>query len=94
MNIYVEIFGYIGTALVIISMMMTSLTRLRILNISGALISFVYALICSVYPVALLNGALSAINGIQLTKDLIKKRKANDSREIFASKGENYESFS
>ena len=94
MNIYVEIFGYIGTALVIISMMMTSLTRLRILNISGALVSLVYALICSVYPVALLNGALSAINGIQMTKDLIKKRKADAGRKIFASKGENYESFS
>ena len=44
-NIYLEIFGYIGTALVIISMMMTSVLKLRIINMCGGVISLIYHLV-------------------------------------------------
>ena len=45
MDIYLEIVGYIGTILVVVSMMMSSLTKLRIVNICGSIISTVYAII-------------------------------------------------
>ena len=38
MNIWLDVFGYIGMALVLVSMMMTSLKWLRIRNMSGAVI--------------------------------------------------------
>ena len=51
MNIWLEIFGYIGTALVIVSMMMTSVIKLRIINMCGGAISLIYALLCNAWPV-------------------------------------------
>ena len=75
MNILLEIFGYIGTALVIISMMMKSINKLRMFNISGAIISAIYSAIIQAWPVVLLNVALTVINVYQLTKDALDKRK-------------------
>ncbi len=63
-----EIIGYIGTALVIISMLMTSLTRLRIINLCGALLSMLYALSAAAYPVVLLNASLMVIQVVQLIR--------------------------
>ncbi len=67
-ELLLEIFGYIGTALVIISMMMTSVLKLRIFNICGSLISFTYSLIVGAIPVVVLNGALVTINLFHLIK--------------------------
>ena len=66
MNIYLELFGYLGTALVLISMMMTSLGKLRILNLAGSLISMIYAIAMNTWPVAALNLGLIVINTVQL----------------------------
>ena len=68
MTVFWEVFGYIGTALVLMSMMMTSITKLRCINIAGSIISMIYALVACAYPVALLNGGLIIINVVQLIK--------------------------
>lgn len=68
MNIFWEIFGYTGTALILLSMMMTSVVKLRIINMSGSLISMIYAIICNTWPVVLLNLGLLIINGVQLAR--------------------------
>lgn len=72
--IYLEIFGYIGTALVLLSMMMSSVVKLRIINICGSVISAVYAIMSVAYPVALLNVGLIAINTVQLVRYYRAKR--------------------
>ena len=41
----IEIFGYIGCIFVIISMLMTSVVKLRVINTVGSSISAVYAMI-------------------------------------------------
>lgn len=69
MNIYLEIFGYIGTALVLMSMMMNSLTKLRLFNIAGSVISMIYAVFCSAWPVVFLNFGMIVINVIQLIRN-------------------------
>ncbi len=68
MDIYLEIFGYIGTALVLLSMMMTSVARLRIVNISGSVVSMTYAALSNTWPVVFLNFGLIIINSIQLVR--------------------------
>ena len=75
MNIYLEIFGYIGTILIIVSMMMKSIGKLRLFNIAGAIISAIYAIICQTWPVAVLNIVLTLINSYRLTLDLIEHKK-------------------
>lgn len=73
MNIYLEIFGYIGTALVILSMMMTSVLKLRIINMCGGLISLIYAICVPTWPVVVLNACLISINFVQTVRQLKKK---------------------
>ena len=82
MNIYLEIFGYIGTALVIISMMMNSMLKLRIFNMCGALISMIYAIARNTWPVAVLNFCLLAINLFQTVRELRQKKKENENPSV------------
>ena len=87
MRILLEIFGYMGTALVIISMMMKSINKLRMFNISGAIISAIYSAIIQAWPVVLLNVALTVINVYHLISAAVKKpesceEKANGGNDI------------
>ena len=73
MNIYLEIFGYIGTALVIVSMMMRSILKLRIFNMCGGFISLIYAIFVNTWPVVVLNACLISINFVQTGRELREK---------------------
>lgn len=72
-QIAVEVFGYIGMALVLVSMMMTSTKKLRIFNLAGAVVCMVYGVLTKTWPTALLNLGLSIIQIIQLI--LLYKKK-------------------
>ncbi len=72
-TVFWEVFGYMGTALVIISMLMTSVVKLRIINICGSIISMIYAIIGGAWPIVLLNGSLIVINGAQLVRMCVAK---------------------
>lgn len=73
MNIYLEILGYLGTALILLSMMMTSVTRLRWLNLCGSVITVIYAFATNTWPVFVLNLSLAGINAVQLFRLRHKK---------------------
>jgi len=68
LEVVYEIIGYVGTALVLLSMMMTSVKKLRILNICGAVLSGFYAVMTGAMPVFVLNLCLTVINAIQLIR--------------------------
>ena len=68
MNVYLEIFGYVGMALVLLSMMMTSLKWLRIVNMTGAIICALYGILTNTWPTALLNIGLLIIQIVQLIR--------------------------
>ena len=57
-----EVMGYIGSVLVLVSFLMTSVVKLRRVNMAGSLISCTYSLIIGSYPLALMNCALVLIN--------------------------------
>ena len=58
----IEAFGYLGSFLVLVSMLMTSVVKLRIINTIGSLIFTVYAFIIRSYPTAFMNLCLVLIN--------------------------------
>ena len=58
----IEIFGYIGSFLVLVSFLMVSVVKLRIVNTIGSLIFMIYALIIKSYPTAIMNFCLVLIN--------------------------------
>ena len=91
MNIYLEIFGYLGTALVIISMLMTDINKLRIINISGGVISLIYAICVNTMPVVVLNATLVTINTIQLVRSKINRRRFESQRREYDEIPENNE---
>ena len=64
----IEGIGYLGSILVVVSMLMTSVKKLRIVNTTGSVIFTAYALIIHSYPTAFMNLCLILINIYQLTK--------------------------
>jgi len=68
-----ELRGYLGSFLVVVSLLMSSVIKLRIINTVGSLIFTVYAIVIKSYPTAAMNAALIIINIYFLTK-LLKAR--------------------
>lgn len=73
----VELIGYLGSALVVISMLMTSVVRLRVINLIGSAIFTCYALLIKSYPTAAMNLFLVGINVYHLVR-LLKVQKHYD----------------
>ena len=65
---WIEMIGYLGSALVVVSMLMSSVVRLRVINTIGSVIFAVYALIIRSYPTALMNAFLVGINVYHLLR--------------------------
>ena len=68
MPILLEVFGYIGSGLILLSMMMTSVEKLRWFNISGSVISMIYGAIMGTWPVVFLNIGTISINVVQIIR--------------------------
>ena len=76
-NIWIELFGYLGSTLVVVSMLMASVVKLRVINTAGSVISATYALIIGSYPLVLMNTCLIVINVYNLYK-LLKTKNQYD----------------
>lgn len=63
-----EAIGWIGSGIVVISMMQARITRLRLINLVGSSVSLAYAIAISAWPLAGLNAALAAIQAYHLAK--------------------------
>lgn len=59
---FVEIFGYAGSVLVALSLMMSSVVKLRIINFAGAFIFSAYGFIIGALPVGILNGFITLVD--------------------------------
>lgn len=73
MDIFLEIFGYIGSGLILLSMMMTSVEKLRWFNISGSVISIIYGAVTGAWPMVFLNVGTITINVVQIVRLRRKK---------------------
>ena len=67
-KMWIELFGYLGSTLVVVSMLMTSVVRLRVINLIGSVIFAIYALIIRSYPTAAMNFFLVGINVYHLLR--------------------------
>ena len=68
LDVILELIGYLGSALVIVSMLMTSVVKLRIINTIGSVIFCGYALAIHSYPTAAMQVCLIIINIVNLYK--------------------------
>lgn len=79
----IEMIGYLGSLLVLVSFLLTSVVKLRIVNTVGSIIFAVYALIIHSYPTAIMNFCLVAINLYYLWK-MTKSEKVYDLTSVGA----------
>ncbi|GEM_PF-1770399 len=75
----VEILGYVGMAFVVSSFIGKSMVTLRLLNVIGAAIITVYAMLIAAWPMVWLNSLLAVINAYHLY--LLQKEKRKDLQE-------------
>ena len=73
----IEIVGYLGSVLVVVSMLMSSVVKLRVINMIGSIVSGAYALIVGAFPLVLMNACLIIINIYNLHK-LLKSEQQYD----------------
>lgn len=61
-HMIIKAVGYLGSMLVLISFLMSSVVKLRVINSIGGFIFALYAVVIQSYPTALMNFCLVAIN--------------------------------
>ncbi|WP_034610856.1 hypothetical protein [Cellulomonas sp. URHD0024] len=71
--IWLEVVGWAGSALVIVSLMQARVLRFRVLNLIGALLAAVYNAIIGVWPFAAMNAVIVVIDVYWLVK-LLRER--------------------
>ncbi len=64
----IEAIGYLGSTLVLVSFLMVSVFKLRVVNSIGSIIFTIYAIIIHSYPTAIMNACLVLINIYYLIK--------------------------
>jgi hypothetical protein len=58
----VELIGYVASALIVLSLLMASVLRLRVINLVGAVVFTLYGVLIDSFPVVLTNGAIVVID--------------------------------
>ena len=62
MQFYLELLGYLASVLVAISLMMSSVLKLRLINLAGAIAFFIYGWLIGAYPIAAVNAVIIVVN--------------------------------
>ncbi len=70
----VELVGYLASALVVASLAMTSVVRLRIVSLVGSLVFVAYGLLLPSVPIIITNAAVALLNVWFLTKEFSRTR--------------------
>lgn len=65
---WIEWIGYLASAMVLVSIIMNSIVRLRWYNLIGSTLFGVYGLFIHAYPVAIVNFCIAIVNIYYLTK--------------------------
>lgn len=72
----IEIIGYVASALVVLSLAMTSVVRLRTISFIGSVTFVIYGALIGSVPVIITNTAVALLNAYFLYKEFTKKNLA------------------
>ena len=73
-SVLYQTIGYIGSALIVLSLTMKSLLKLRLIGLAGAVVFTAYGLLIEAYPVAGVSAVIVFVHLIFL-RDLVSKKK-------------------
>lgn len=71
-----ELIGWLGSLLVVAAMLMTSMAKLRIINIVGSTLSVAYCVVAQNWPMVAMNACLIGINLYRLIQQYRKEKAA------------------
>lgn len=78
---FYELLGYLASALVVLSLLMSSVLRLRIIGVIGASVFATYGLLIGAIPVLLTNGTIVLVHAYHLRR-LLRDRAADEYFEV------------
>lgn len=84
---WLELYGYLGSALIAVSLMMSDIRKLRWINLVGAGSFASYGLLINAWPVAILNGFIVLIDVVHLWQ---LSRQSTVSRTVEFAAGDTY----
>lgn len=67
-SVWWHVFGWIGSAVLLYSLMQTHITRLRIFNLIGCVLAIAYNAALDIWPSVGLNIALAIVNVVHLRR--------------------------
>ena len=70
-----EILGTIASVIVLISFLMKGETKIRLVNIIGAICFVIYGIMINAFSIWFLNGCLCIIHLVKLSKSLVYQKK-------------------
>lgn len=79
----VELVGYLASVLIVVSLLMSSVHRLRVINLIGAVVFTAYGVLIGSIPVVLTNGAIVLIDLYYLAR-MARDRAHGDYFEVVA----------
>lgn len=71
-----EALGWVGSAILVVSLLQTQLLRLRVINLVGCLVLIAYNGLAHVWPMVGLNVVLAVINVVQLSRSVRERHDA------------------
>lgn len=74
---WIELIGYLGMGLILISFMMKDIKLVRTINVMGAILSATYGILTNTWATAILNFSLIIINVIYLSIIIYHERRKN-----------------
>jgi hypothetical protein len=83
-DLIVELIGYLASAMILVSVTRTSILKLRLFSLAGAVTFVVYGLIIEAYPIALVNVVIIGIQIFFLRDLMSKKREYFTTLEVLA----------
>ncbi len=81
MNVWLEIVGWTGSGILVLSLLQTRILRLRFINLIGCLILIGYNTLIQVWPMVGLNVVLATVNIVYLAK-MLRSRHDADAYEV------------
>lgn len=70
----IEIIGYVASILIVASLAMTSVLRLRTLSLLGSIAYVVYGVLLSAWPIVIANGIIACLNVWNIYRELTSKK--------------------
>ncbi len=70
---WLEIFGYAASLIILVSILMNSIVRLRVINLIGSTMFSIYGFMIHSIPVAFVNGAIALVNIYYLGRMITEK---------------------